>query len=196
MEIAELVLRYLQALAWPGVAITGVFVFRRQLTSVFARITEASLFGASVKLQESAKRAATESEEIPELSDPLAKIEKVEKVKDIDAAAGSMLRSWSAIESVTEKIGHSLGLSGQEARSVPRVIRKLSASDLISREAANVAKDLQSIRNQVAHGAPGIELTQSVADDFVEAAEQLRVALVVTLGRVHIERSLMEKTPH
>lgn len=186
MEIAELVLKFLQALVWPIVAVVAVVVFRRQLAGLFARITEASIFGATIKLEESAERAAAKSDDIPELSDPLARSEPVEKINSPQAAAGSMISAWAAVESVTARIGQALSLTGSSGRSPSRIVRELYARDLISAEAFSVAQDLQSVRNQLVHGGLDLELSISAAANFVEAAEQLRVALTVALGRILI----------
>lgn len=48
MEIAELVLKYIQAAAWPVVAVIALLAFRKPLHEVFNRISQVNAFGVEM----------------------------------------------------------------------------------------------------------------------------------------------------
>lgn len=66
MDIADLVVRVLSAIAWPGVVLAGLIMFRRPLTGLIGEAQEISGFGASIKRGDAAAHRVLElAKEIP-----------------------------------------------------------------------------------------------------------------------------------
>lgn len=57
MTVAQLVLRYIQALIWPGIAAIGLIAFRSRIAGIFGRIKSASIGSASVAFDTEADSA-------------------------------------------------------------------------------------------------------------------------------------------
>lgn len=107
MDIAKLILEYIQALAWPAVVVFGVCFFRDAIKEVFHRISSAKLPGGvaidfseeireareisrEVKQQQSVKKAAI-SEEMPDRpSIPLT--HRCERTSDFARASSEPVR--------------------------------------------------------------------------------------------------------
>ncbi len=70
VEIAELVLKYLQALAWPGIVLTPAVVFRRQLADVFKRVTRLETVAGSVEFAEQALEARENAQDLVDGDSP------------------------------------------------------------------------------------------------------------------------------
>jgi hypothetical protein len=64
VEIAELVLKYLQALVWPGVVITLAVAFRRQLAEAFKRVTRLETVAGSLEFAEQALEAREDAQDL------------------------------------------------------------------------------------------------------------------------------------
>lgn len=64
MEIAELVLKYLRALVWPGVVITLAVVFRHQLADAFKRVTRLETVAGSLEFAEQALEAREDAQDL------------------------------------------------------------------------------------------------------------------------------------
>lgn len=67
MDVARLVLDYLQVITWPLLVPVGVLLFRKQLAVLIGRIKKLSFGGFDIELDVRARRVGTVSEAIPEL---------------------------------------------------------------------------------------------------------------------------------
>ncbi|WP_146068544.1 MULTISPECIES: hypothetical protein [unclassified Arthrobacter] len=77
MEIARLVLEYLQALAWPGITITAILIFRKQLRQLLANI------GSAVHRVKKFTAPGTTIELINELSQKVELIDLTPSTDDV-----------------------------------------------------------------------------------------------------------------
>lgn len=69
MEIAELVLKYVQTLAWPMVTLAGVWVLRGQIRGAFTRVTRLETPVGAIEFSTDARDARQEAEELAALGD-------------------------------------------------------------------------------------------------------------------------------
>ena len=71
LKVAEMVLKYLTALAWPAVVLTLAFGFRKHLADIVSRLKNADLpGGVKINLQETIKEAEKLSVDISEVEIP------------------------------------------------------------------------------------------------------------------------------
>lgn len=113
MEIAELVLKYLQALAWPGVVLTLAVIFRHQLADVFKRVTRLETVAGSLEFAEQAMEAREDAQSLADgepAPEAPAEAERAENTRS-EAPAGA----GEAREDVAEEgpdFGATVGLGG------------------------------------------------------------------------------------
>ena len=72
MRVADLVLRYIEAVEWPVVVVLVVVLFRRSIRTVLGRLSELSGAGVSAKFQTEAERLAGRAAALSAERDPLA----------------------------------------------------------------------------------------------------------------------------
>ncbi len=71
MEIAKLVLEYMRVLVWPLVVITGILLFRSQLSAILWRLRKADLpMGVSLDFQQEIQEAKNLSQEVAQQVEP------------------------------------------------------------------------------------------------------------------------------
>jgi hypothetical protein len=176
VEIAELVLEYVKVVAWPLVVVAGLFMFRRTIRSVLKRITEASGFGATLKLVTESIEVAERSEDIPAVEGadengaydggrvPLHPI-YVSNLDEVQRIYGELLISAAA----------AIERSGAEVGALPtleKAAKRLHSMDLIDDVSAEVAVRLERLRRDVT-SSPGLTLTREVLDNYRKAAAAL-----------------------
>lgn len=185
MEIAELVLKYLQALAWPAVAILALVHFRGQIAALLTRVTEASMFGATLKLEKNAERAAAASEELPELAEAPQETGDTAPDPPRDSSdLGRVVFEWRAVESTARQLALHYDFPRAAQYNVRNIVRELGVRHMVSPETERLAAQLQLLRNRIIHDHDNFELTPSFADSFVEAARNLNSALRVIDARI------------
>jgi hypothetical protein len=196
VAVAELVLSYIQALVWPSVVLYLILAFREQLAAILSRVVEASAFGATVKLDASARHAAVVSEALPELSHIPSDSEESaiswaarravpdraadrygQAVWASETTLGRILARWNRVERAASTLGEKLGLDSRRTFNVRHVVGVAVDRGVLSNDVRGLANELQSIRNELVHGkSPG--LSASAADDLVSAMARLEFALI------------------
>ncbi|WP_329254307.1 hypothetical protein OG223_28135 [Streptomyces sp. NBC_01478] len=182
MQIAELVLKFIQALAWPLVTTILAWLFRRQLQQMFSRVTRletpagAMDFAAEARaVHEEAAEIETPgldgdtSEEAPERRDRHRSVmDEALEVLDTSPNAAVVL-GWRQVEATYRRV-----LSGnydlRDAPFIPvgRAIQQLSELGLPSSSSSLIIR-LSSMRNRVAHGDASV--TAEAALDYLESCE-------------------------
>ena len=185
MEIAELVLKYLQSLAWPLVALASVLVFRSELSALFARVTEASAFGATLKLEKTAERAAAASEELPELAGTNVPAADSPRPPSHTSDLGRIVFEWRNLEKTSSELTKQFDLPKSSQFNVQRTVQELANRGLVSRELVSLSRQLQSLRNELIHKTDDKMFTPSFAEDFVEAIRNLNSAMRVIRDGEH-----------
>lgn len=176
MAIAELVLKYFAVVIWPAVVLVAIVVFRMQLASLFSRITEATVPGATLKFAQEAKEAATLSEAIPDPPEPGP--EGAPKEQRFQPVLDQVLMAWIEVEvSANSAIGR---VSQGRFRGNSQIFDELRRSGFISPDTWRVARQLRDLRNRLVHTGD-VNLTAAAADDFVTASHKL-VKILNSIG--------------
>lgn len=84
----------------------------------------------------------------------------------------AFLQAWGELESYARDAGPGLGL--RDPRPVP-VIRELAKRKIVPEAAADLADELRSVRNRVAHGSVRLESTD--AADLASAVRSITTTL-------------------
>lgn len=203
MRWAELVLDYVRTLAWPGVTVVALVLFRGPLGDLIDRITEFSAFGAAAKFEDRANRAARAGSSLPDLagandvSDATPRRRRKVSVTappaeiTLVAPQGSVLTDnlgrvvgqWLEVERVARTIGETLDLPFGQRTNVRTVTRTLQKQNKVSQELVSLAEDLQSIRNDLVHGNRAIPLTPIATESLVAAMRNLELGLRNAIDR-------------
>lgn len=181
MELARLVLDYLRVLAWPSVLIVAVFFFRVQLGSLVERVTEASAFGGTVKLESQARQV---QEAVASFSSPRSLDGKTangenkigNRQDDGMSSVGNIVRAWAEVEIVAKRLYEQMGNQPRRGVFVLRVVEELVSRELISADAVSVVRELFEIRNKLIHD-PNVVLTANAADALLMAIRNFRITL-------------------
>lgn len=86
---------------------------------------------------------------------------------------GRMMLAWAHLEAKAVRLGELIGLSSSSARNLGVLSGKLLDRRLIGHEAAEIARGLQRLRNELAHEVEKISISPVLTTDFVETAEKL-----------------------
>lgn len=89
---------------------------------------------------------------------------------------GRMMLAWAHLETKAVRLGELIGLSSSSARNLGVLSGKLLDRGLVSHEAAEIARSLQRLRNELAHEVERISISPMLTSDFVETAEKLDTA--------------------
>jgi hypothetical protein len=171
MSASAEVLAYLQTLVWPGVVVSGIIIFRRQIRNLIPQISEISAAGASVKF----------GEKVTELADKASQLAQ----NVVEQAPGSaqlpsppraieptmlFLDAYRELESAARDAAPKAGVTGPNP-SPMRVIQALARENLIPGETVTVADELRKIRNDVVHGARRLDALD--AENLASTARSL-----------------------
>ncbi|WP_328678442.1 hypothetical protein [Streptomyces sp. NBC_00343] len=186
MEVAELVLKYVEALAWPMVTAGAVWGMRDHIRGAFARITRLETPAGTVEFSTAAREVRSDAEELGAASagDDSANGPQEEAEEDsrfgafqeawdvADASPiGALVSAWLLLESISLQAIDERGGPPLELASRPltptRIIEALGKMGLSAR-AVSVFHDLRQLRNQAIHGKDVV--TPLAARDFVESA--------------------------
>lgn len=86
---------------------------------------------------------------------------------------GRMMLAWAHLEAKAVRLGELIGLSSSSARNLGVLSGKLLDRGLVSHEAAEIARSLQRLRNELVHEVENINISPVLTVDFVETAEKL-----------------------
>lgn len=86
-------------------------------------------------------------------------------------ASGAIIEQWSYLNQVVRSVAINRGISGASTESIDRLLQALHKLGVISTSTANSVKDLQKLRNQVAHSE--FEPTKAAGSDFVQACQKV-----------------------
>ncbi|MFD8144551.1 hypothetical protein [Streptomyces sp. NPDC059708] len=197
MEIAELVLKYVQALVWPGVTVGCVWVLRHQLAEALKRMSRVETPAGSIEFAAAARDVLDEAEELTGATVPS---ESAEPVSDdaghgregesasivnprrfrearhmADASPiGAIVSAWNELERV------SWALIGRHPELMPEPVhrgmtprwldwRNLFQALGVSPDGLSLYGRLRDLRNRAVHGRLSDDVGPAAARDFVES---------------------------
>ncbi|MBO3663719.1 hypothetical protein [Microbacterium stercoris] len=175
-EISAVLLEYVKVLAWPLLVLTGLIMFRSSLRDVLGRIRSASGWGGKVELDAAARKAAEDSEEIPELADAEPSPSDGGGRDHPEAVLGRFIIAFAKLEVVVRDTAVALHVpeAGHSLRTLARKLRRLG---FISAETEGLAYEVQSMRNEIIHHADRITFESGWVDNFIEATTNLERVL-------------------
>lgn len=201
MDIARLVLEYLQALLWPGITITAILIFRKQLRQLLAnigsavhRVRKLTAPGTTVELIDELSQKvelidlelSTEKDEVLPSESPTRDADNGTDTVDTqpdeesldDLTMGKIIRIWNDIDMSLQKLArtHAPWYVGNTDRRLPAnspdaAIRLLRDKGIITADSAESLRSARSIRNHVVHGFETIPLGSF--DDYLRTISKL-----------------------
>lgn len=184
VEIAELVLKYVEALTWPLVTVGLVWGLRRHVQAAFTRMTRLETPAGAIEFTSDARDVRFEAEELAttpgEADEPSTSAEEQESRFGVFQEAwdtaetspiGALITAWLTLDAICNGILVELDAMPTvgPARMVPthKKIEALAGAGLSPR-AVSVFHDLRQLRNRALHGVDVV--TSVAAKDFVESA--------------------------
>lgn len=184
MDIADIVLDYLEVVAWPAVVLAVIIMFRTSIRTALGRLTELSGFGGSARfdaesaaifdriaVMSAAQGVADDTPHGAPQSTPENHPRSQEKPRT--ASLDDVLKHWAALEaSLAILLGHSGEPFG--SRSTEELVLEGVQTKAISLDTANLVLDLHRLRDEFVHShGPSAR----AADDFVRSVQALRRVL-------------------
>ncbi|HPG60727.1 MAG TPA: hypothetical protein PK586_01870 [Casimicrobium sp.] len=195
MDTTTAVVEVIKALAWPGVALTAILVFRHPLLQLLSTIRSLKFAGAELTVAAQVEEVKAIAQDIP--SPPAAvdnsttesknEVDRLLEVADIEPRA-AIMAAWRKVEisgvnavrrSCPADIPKALNVAGTFAEALRRY-------EVISPSFFVAISKLRNIRNQAIH-THYFEIDPSTARDYVETAIQLARDLDATVTRTDIK---------
>jgi hypothetical protein len=175
------VLAYLQTLVWPGVVVSGILIFRRQISNLIPQISEISAAGASVKFGERvtalADKANQLAQDVVEKAPSSTQLPSVPRVIDPTTL---FLDAYRELESAARDAAPTAGVTGPNPSPI-RVIQALARKELIPGETVKVTDELREIRNEVVHHARRLDALD--AENLASTARSLALICLAAIAR-------------
>ncbi|WP_328361434.1 hypothetical protein OG800_26500 [Streptomyces sp. NBC_00445] len=186
MEVAELVLKYVEALAWPLVTVGLVWSLRNHIQAAFTRMTRLETPAGSIEFASDARETRAEAEELAAdtdsqeptpgrpAADQSSQFGVFQEAWDVAEASpiGALITAWLLLESISHRALSERGAMPKHPyRDTPplpiKIIEALAGLGLSPR-AVSVYHDLRKLRGRAVHGVEAV--TPEAARDFVESA--------------------------
>lgn len=193
----ELVLQYVQALAWPVVVVTGVFVFKDEIRSLINRLKKFGALGVTVEADSEVAKAAEAALGAAVLKpSPTPDTEPTEHRESSDSSgetgiafevppAGGGWREdavlqWGSIERIARELGGTYGLPST-ASPLAVVETAVRLGDLTA-DTADLTRSLQGAVNALRR-SDEVQLTPSGVASLSATMSQLGTVLRTLLHR-------------
>jgi len=189
MGIAEFILEYIKALAWPAVAIVILFMFRNEFVKIVQRLAHLKYKDLELDFNKVKQKAEELNKEVLE-ERPAVKSTVFISLEDqiLDAVerapSAAILLAWSGLETAMASAVARLAISPESPsyRSPMHNIEMLTKYSGLSKDHVNLIQEMRILRNKVAHERDSIlSITQdqafnyaSVAIDMIQNLENLK----------------------
>ena len=162
-------IKILEIIAWPIIVACGMLLFKKDIGSVFRRLTKVETSAAKMMFNEEIKEVEKQLLDTPRIENK----ESGSWISEMNAIAklsprAAIIEAWTSIEMACIKVGMVQGTSIQ--RFSPKALEQF-LYDIPSFENAMIKRvmDLRSLRNRVTHGMD--------ADfDFIDAEKYIALA--------------------
>jgi hypothetical protein len=200
MNVAETILRYVEALVWPAVVVTVMLLFRKEVRRLVTAIRKLRLPGGTEvdigelvdEAEESAERAKGASQAVEEsasLKEEIDRLMSVAAGQRISLTAAALDLDYYRSIALTDpnlalaglRMGMERALADIAARvNIPqkpqlittaRVAKALAERGVLPQELRSLARELAEITNAAVHGQ---QITSADALRAIDAAEPLR----------------------
>lgn len=170
-DVALVVVEFLKVLAWPGVILVALGMFRKQINGIFVRLKEAAFGGVSVSLREEAGELSDKVGRLPEKlkkrdEGPTASPQESESEIDSDEAdvlnnAKAQIEfSWTDLEAATLNLHQRLfmGSGGssnpyKQPKSVVHALADLHRNKMIDSETLSTFREAQNFKKHLVDNA-------------------------------------------
>lgn len=201
-DVALVVVEFLKVLAWPGVLLSALLIFREPINKILSNLEQAEMAGVSFKvrasellkkvdqLPEKLKRKDQGSPPTPS-SPPESEPEEKDKEANtvLESAKEQIRSSWAALENMTLKLHQQLFMgSGGTAhpytrpRSVVHAVTDLHRNGMIDRSTLETFFSAQRLKDELLENASAA--TFGSYRQFLDIITQLK-------GRVELWRQGM-----
>ncbi|QUW78591.1 hypothetical protein SMIR_05195 [Streptomyces mirabilis] len=183
MEVAELVLKYIEALAWPLVTVTVVWGLRGHIQGALTRMTRLETPAGAIEFATDAREMRREAEGLAQAQatsgqeprptqDEGPRLGVFQEAWDVATASpiGALISAWLVLEEICRTTLQQKDAMPESRyrRDTPPLLTELIAGlegiGLSSRGVA-ILNDLRRLRNKAVHGEV---VTPAAARDFVE----------------------------
>lgn len=192
MEVADLVVRIFEAVAWPVTIFGIILIFRRQFAMAVLSLSKLRFRGLEVEFDKSLKDAEDKArglrlaspediKGIPEALVPTSAYERLLEVAVISPRA-AVTEAWRTIEFCTMEAAKAHGIEVRGAIAGTRVIRKLVQREILEGGALGLYENLRKMRNKAAH-AYEFEIDSEDAVRYVDLALSMANSLQMLFNK-------------
>lgn len=177
--IADVLIRLLDAVAWPVAIVVAVFLFREELRQAFKRLSrlkygdwEANFSRELEKAEEEANSVSlpkTVGTEQPETV--LPNIDHLLEVADVSPQA-AILVAWPYVEESIREASERLDLDTDDTVSQYRMMQRLIQAEAVAPEMKALYNRLRHLRNEAAH-YHDFELGSEEAERYIQLIDRL-----------------------
>ena len=181
MDWLTLLIRLVEALAWPAAVLIIALVFRPEFRRLVPLVRKLKVAGLEAEFEQSVREI---SEETGAVTPELGVKPDTRKSTLIELAAthprAAILEAWRGVEIAVKRAAiQNAGSPVPDVSSPRKAMRELVQTSVMSPEDASLFYDLQGLRNQAAH-VPDFEPSQEAAIRYVVLASHL----LSRLGRI------------
>jgi len=182
MEIANLIVRILEAIAWPLAIIIIILIFKRQFGRAILTLSKLKFKDLEVEFSKALKDAEYETRElrlpspkdvrsIPEPVVPTSAYDRLFQIAAISPRA-AITEAWRTIELFTMEAAKVQGVEIRGPVAGTRVIRSLVQRGILEEGVLRLYENLRRMRNEIAY-AVEFEIDSEAAIRYVDLALSL-----------------------
>ena len=173
MSLSEVILSFINTLAWPVVVMFALFMLRAPLSELILRIERVSYSGLEVDFRSFIQKLNEKTKSLDTFD-----LDSVPKAIDVRTDPRiTILASWASVERAIAELTEARGVSRRT--STRRQVELLRRSGVINDQLASVLQDMGAVRNLVAHGqdVSAEDLDETAVQDYIEAASFLEASV-------------------
>lgn len=150
--LIDSIVRLVDALAWPVVAVIVAFMVRKPLASLITLIERVRYKDVEVNFRQLMEEATSKADAVSPLLDVPPIDERIQDLATV-YPRGAIIESWLQVERAVADLAEARDLSVSAARqSSPRqLVGALQKAGILDENLAKLVTDLQAIRNGVVH---------------------------------------------
>lgn len=185
-EVGNLVARILEALAWPGVLIILLLLFRSQVISIFERVSKVKYRDFEAEFGRDLQDAEQKAEEvklpppqdIKRATEPITLASSYDRLFELAAWSprAAITEAWLRVEASIEEAAGVLQIEPRARRAGREIIVELVQREKLPQNIVGLYDGLRKMRNNAAH-AIEFEINPKEATSYVDLA--LGVALQI-----------------
>ena len=174
--LLDSIVRLVDALAWPVVAIIVVFMIRKPLARLIPLIERVRYKDVEVNFRQLIEETTSKVDAVSSLLDVPPIDERIQDLAKV-YPRGAIIESWLLVEKAVSELADArdISASASRRRSPRQVVGALEKTGILDEDLAKLVMDIYAIRNGVAH-------TSDFSPSRDDAQEYIRTsARVITL---------------